>query len=61
MSPGVSDPPAEPATQQLPLTPHDQAAERTGRRRRKAPWVIALVVSTLSVVLAAVLWRSRRL
>jgi len=24
-------------------------------------WVIALVVSTLSVVLAAVLWRSRRL
>jgi hypothetical protein len=26
-----------------------------------AGWVIALVVSTLSVVLAAVLWRSRRL
>ena len=24
-------------------------------------WIIALVVSTLSVVLAAVLWRSRRL
>lgn len=26
-----------------------------------AGWIIALVVSTLSVVLAAVLWRSRRL
>ena len=44
MSPGVSDPPAEPATQQLPLTPHDHVAEPTGRCRRKAQWVIALVV-----------------
>ena len=26
-----------------------------------AGWIVALVVSTLSVVLAAVLWRSRRL
>lgn len=26
-----------------------------------APWIVALVVSALSVILAAILWRSRRL
>jgi multidrug efflux pump subunit AcrA (membrane-fusion protein) len=55
MSANVSDQQAEPATEQLPLTPHDRAAEPTGRRRRKAPWVIALVVVLIAAGVAVVL------
>jgi hypothetical protein len=55
MSAGVSDPQAEPATEQLPLTPHDHVAEPTGRRRGKAPWVIALVVALIAAGVAVVL------
>jgi hypothetical protein len=55
MSAGVSDPQAEPATEQVPLTPHDHVAEPTGRRRRKAPWVIALVIALIAAGVVVVL------
>jgi hypothetical protein len=38
----------DPAAEQLPLTPHDQCTEEASRRRRRVPWVIAVV--TLLVV-----------
>lgn len=41
---GVSGQRAEPATWELPLTQQDRSPESAGRFRRKAPWVIALVV-----------------
>ncbi len=55
MSAGVSDQQAEPATEQLPLTQHDHVAEPTGRCRRKAQWVIALVVVLIAAGVAVVL------
>ena len=55
MSAGVSDQRAEPATEQLPITQHDDVAEPTGRRRRKAQWVIALVVVLIAAGVAVVL------
>jgi Putative peptidoglycan binding domain len=55
MSAGVPDPQAEPATERLPLTPHNHVAEPTGRRRRKAPWVISMVVVLIAAGVAVVL------
>jgi multidrug efflux pump subunit AcrA (membrane-fusion protein) len=56
MSAGLPHEQAEPATEQLPLAPHDHDAVPAGRRRRMAPWVIAtavvLVAAGVSVVVA---------
>ncbi len=42
-SAAVSHQQAGPATEQLPAAPHDPGAVPAGRRRRGAPWVIAVV------------------
>ena len=53
-SAGVSHPPTGPATEQLPLkpAPHDQGVVPAGRRRRRAPWLIAMVVVLVAAATA---------